>query len=352
VRALVLTADYPSPTWSGIGTAVACQAAGLAEVGVEVHVLAPEGAGAAAGAAGPVVHPLSRARCPVRVREFDVVHLHSLALGELALEMRRRFAVPLVYTAHSLLDRELAGAAGAAAWQRCQAAVMLGCDHVVFLSTDERAAAVERFPSLGARSSVLPNGVPAPALPPTPTVEGGPLVFAGRFARSKGIALLAAVVRRLAPRYQFVLAGGHGDAHEERLVRDLAESCPASCRVVGWVDRETLDALFARAALVLVPSEYEPCGMVALEAMRAGAPVLAAGVGGLVEAVGPGSGGRLVFSRDPTVWCRAAGEILNDADLGRALRRRGPTYVARRHDPVRLARRLRDEIYRPLCEVA
>ncbi len=178
------------------------------------------------------------------------------------------------------------------------------------------------------------------------------MVFAGRFARTKGIDLLAMIVRRLAGRYRFVLAGGHGDAHGHRITAALAADCGEACRVVGWLDREALDRLFAGAGLVLIPSEYEPFGLVALEAMRAGAPVLAAGVGGLVDAVGPESGGRLVYSRDPRVWCAAIDEILGTPALRRELRRRGPAYVALRHDPVRLARRLVDDVYRPLCEVA
>jgi len=355
VRALMLTADYPEPVWSGIGTAVAAQAAALTAVGVDVHVLAParaDGPAAAPAGRGPVVHGLSGDRCPVRPAEFDVIHLHSLSLGELALEMRRRFRVPLVYTAHSLLERELPGVPEAEGWRRLQVALMTRSDHVVFLSADERTAALDRLPSLAGRSSVLPNGVAAlPPAGPAPE-EPGPVVFAGRFARSKGMALLDVIVRRLAGRYRFVVAGGHGDALGHRIADGLAAAHPEACRVVGWVDRETLDRLFSGAGLVLIPSEYEPFGIVALEAMRVGAPVLAAAVGGLVEAVGPGSGGRLVRSRDPRVWCEAIHEILGAPALRRELRRRGPAYVALRHDPVRLARRLVDEVYRPVREVA
>jgi len=354
VRALMLTADYPPRVWSGIGSAVASQAASLVGVGVDVHVLAPAPVvvgEAPAGGRGPVVHRLGRGRCPVRPSEFDLVHLHSLALSDLAFEIRRRFRLPVVYTAHSLLDRELEGVPGAEAWQRLQAAVLSQSDHVVFLSSDERAAAVSRAPALAARSSVVPNGVaPPPPARPAPE-DAGPIVFAGRFTRTKGIALLEAIVRRLAGRRRFVVAGGHGDAAGHGIVAGLAAAFPEACRVVGWLAREALDELYARAGLVLMPSRYEPFGIVALEAMRLGAPVVAAGVGGLVEACGAGSGGRLVYSRDPDVWCAEIREILETPAVWRALRRRGPAYVARRHDPARLARRLLHQVYRPLGRV-
>jgi len=351
----MLTADYPSPVWSGIGTAVASQSAALVEVGVDVHVLASPWAGGGAvlaGARGPVVHRLSAERCPVRPAEFDVVHLHSLCLSGLALEMRRRFRLPLVYTAHSLVCREMQGVRGAGVWRRLQTVLMMRSDHVVFLSEDERAAAVARLPTLAARCSVLPNGMAVPLCERPAVDEAGPVMFAGRFARTKGIELLEAIVCRLAGRYRFVVAGGHGDPLGHWIVARLATSFPEACRVVGWADRETLDGLFARAGLVLIPSEYEPFGIVALEAMRAGAPVLAAGVGGLVEAVGLGSGGRLVYSRDPDAWCEGIHEILGTPALRLALRRNGPAYVALRYDPARLARRLLDEVYRPLCGAA
>ena len=188
---------------------------------------------------------------------------------------------------------------------------------------------------------VLPNGVPAPIAGSASTTEGpdAPIVFAGRFAHKKGIDVVAAVVRRLAGvgDLRFVLAGGHGDVAARVAVADLADEVGAPCQVLGWLDRDSLDALFGRAALVLVPSRYEPFGMVALEAMRMGAPVLAAAVGGLSEVVTPASGGRLVGSFEAADWCRAIVDLMGSPAARGTLRRRGPVHVARHYDSLRLA---------------
>lgn len=349
MRVMILTADYAPGSWSGIGVAVERQARALASLGIETHVLVANRAIDMPGASGtgPHVHQLSRQRCPVDPRQFDVVHLHSLALSELAEELRRRFDLPLVYTAHSLLRLELQESADAGLWCAVQERILTISDGVVFLSRAERLAAVAGAPELATRSYVIPNGVPAPPDSLPPPEEEGPIVFAGRFARSKGVELLGQLIPRVLARWpgRFVLAGGHGDTAGTRIVQNIAAQFPGACRVPGWLNRNDLDALFAASAVVLVPSRYEPFGLVALEAMRAGAPVLAAGVGGLTEVVAPESGGRLVYSRDPEVWCRALLEIVSTPAVREALRRRGPQYVKAHFDSTRMAERLVAEVY-------
>ena len=91
---------------------------------------------------GPAVHPLDPRRCPVRPQDFDVIHLHSLTLSELAFEMRRRFGLPVVYTAHSLVPAELGDVTGWRGWDWVQVAVMAASDAVpIFLERLDRQAA-------------------------------------------------------------------------------------------------------------------------------------------------------------------------------------------------------------------
>jgi 1,4-alpha-glucan branching enzyme len=228
-----------------------------------------------------------------------------------------------------------------------QFAVMRASDAVIFLSESERAAALQMAPDLRDRARVVGNGIrPQPAAPQREN-PGGPVVFAGRFARSKGIGLLADVLTLLARNcsLRFVLAGGHGDVESEGILRTLAARLGGACRCAGWLEPPRLRELFARASLVLTPSVYEPFGMVALEAMSMGAPVLAARTGGLAEIVRPESGGRLADSRDPVEWRERALAILNDPASWRALHERGPRYVARFFDPRLMAERLLGEVY-------
>jgi glycosyltransferase involved in cell wall biosynthesis len=350
MRILLLTADFPPDIWSGIGTAVYEQALALARSGHDVHVLA-----GLPGRRPPVVpaqpeltvHNLSAWRCPVSPRAFDVVHLHSLPLSELALEMQSRFDRPLVYTAHSLLPAELEGCVRADGrfWWSVQRRLLQRSDRVIFLNRKDRRLAVAVMSGLERRSTVVPNGIASPAAGERPEQESAagrdpervnrrlspePIVFAGRFARTKGLALLAQIIPQVLAEagHHFVLVGGHGDRDGELAVSQMATRHPDNCRVLPWLSRPALDELLGQAALVLAPSTYEPFGLVALEALRAGTPVLAAPVGGLAETIRPGSGGRLVAAHDPKNWAAEILALMAAPAQRTALGRQGPAYVA------------------------
>jgi glycosyltransferase involved in cell wall biosynthesis len=354
LRVLILTADYPPNVWSGIGNSVASQAIALSNIGFEAQVLVADSDKhffEYPTIKGLNVKPLSKTHCPVDPAKFDILHLHSLSLSELAIELQRRYGLPMIYTSHSLIEHEFAGELGMQFWVQAQRQLWEMGDHVVFVSSADRVRAIARVPRLANRSTVIPNGVPA-SRQAVPKQSGQPLiVFAGRLTRGKGVDLLIEIVRRLAPQgYPFVVAGGHGDALWERQILRLAQEFPDHCRLAGWLDRESLDRLFAQAAIVLIPSRYEPFCLVALEAMRSGAPVLASAVDGLLEVVGPESGGRLIASRDPNVWCAEIRKLLSSPSLSQQLRRNGPQYVDTYFDPNLLAMRLVGEVYRPSIE--
>ena len=349
MRVMLLTADYPPDNWSGIGQAVERQAHGLTRMGAEVHVLYPASNGSmirGTRGLGPCLHKLHGCSFPTDPCGFDWIHLHSLALAELALEIRRRTGTPLAYTAHSVLASELAHQPGTDRLIAAQNQLMQVCDAVVFLSRSEREAALRVLPELSARSVVIGNAVPAPPEAAGPWRDGL-VVFAGRFARTKGIATLCDLLPRLRAKWPglFVLAGGHGDIESCRQVQALAAQIGSSCHLAGWLGASRLERLFARASLVLVPSEYEPFGMVALEAMRMGAPVLAAKTGGLAEVAGPGSGAMLVASRDPQEWLEHSTALLENPELSSALRRRGPLWTTRHFSETKIASQLLRCVY-------
>lgn len=349
MRVMLLTADYPPGNWSGIGQAVERQARGLTAMGAEVHVLYPAPKGLKPRGAperGPNVHNLCGASFPTDPCGFDWIHLHSLALAELALELRRRTGTPLAYTAHSVLALELAHQPGTDRLIAAQNQLMQMCDAVVFLSRSEHEAALQVLPELSARSVVIGNAVPPPPEPTGPWRDGL-VVFAGRFSRTKGIATLCGLLPRLRAKWPglFVLAGGHGDHESCRQVQALAAQLGSSCHLPGWLSEDRLERLFARASLVLVPSEYEPFGMVALEAMRMGAPVLAARTGGLAEVAAPGSGAMLVGSRDPGDWLEHSTALLGNRELSGELRRRGPKWSARHFSETKIASQLLRCVY-------
>lgn len=338
MKIAVLTADYPPDIWSGIGVAVHRQVCDLEALGVEVEVVVARSADAVL----PVLHRLFDAD------GADWIHLHSLPMAELAIDARRRWNARLVYTVHTQPWLELPQHSRRRFWLDQQARLLGVSDRVIFLSAAEHAAAQALFPDLPP-ASVIPNGVARPPANIPGRDERRLIAFAGRFATSKGVLLLEQCIRRLKPRtdLRFVIAGGHGDDEGSAAVQRLSRDCD----VRGWLPHAEVEGLLAQSRLVLVPSRYEPFGLIALEAMRVGTPVLAAHAGGLRELAREGSGGVLLDSTDPDQWADAAMRIICDEVLWSTLHRNGPAFIDAHYNATDVARRLLDEVYQSVFEV-
>ncbi|MDQ2677156.1 MAG: glycosyltransferase family 4 protein [Actinomycetota bacterium] len=143
-----------------------------------------------------------------------------------------------------------------------------------------------------------------------------------------------AIVARADPSVTLVLTGGEGPS--EAAVRDRIASHGLGHRVLraGRVSRDHLEALYAGAAAVTVPSNYEGFGLPALEAMVRGRPVLAAAAGSLPEVVAPDS---LVDPVDVTAWADAMQSVLQLSTQERAARIALGHELAARFSPHRTA---------------
>ena len=349
LKLLILSADYPPHAWSGIAAAASNHALAFLDEGADVRVLTR---------VSPLQRPpsshlrfevrgLDEPVFPFRGASFDWIHLHSLALSELAFQLRLRSGARVAYTAHSVISCELEDGRARKFWSEIQLQVMRECDAVILLSESERNALASIAPEIARRAHVIANAVPMPSPGARTYDRNGPVVFAGRFTAKKGLATLRQFLPSLLDswRGRVVLAGGHGDRTGNQAIQELRVILGDSLSSPGWLNRAELDRLFAQASLVLIPSCYEPFGMVAVEAMRAGVPVLAARVGGLAEILTPESGGLLVGSRDPAEWRDRALDILRDDCLAGALAQRGPEYVKACFHLSNLAGRLMREVY-------
>ena len=344
---VLLTADYPPDVWSGIGVAVHRQATDLAALGARVTVVvAGRRQGTERGSNPDVVTFDVDGSVSADLEGVAWLHLHSLALTELALDLRCKLGAKLVYTVHTQPWLELTGHPRRRFWLDMQARLLGACDRVIFLSAAERTSAETLFPRLPP-VHVIPHGV----LPPPAEVPGREqrrlVVFAGRHALSKGVRLLAECIRRVRQMsdIRFLIAGGHGDTEGVATIERLARDHGAGCEITHWLPREVLDDRLAEALLVLVPSRYEPFGLIALEAMRMGAPVLEANVGGLRETVRAGSGGVLLDSSDPRQWAETTVRITRDPALWTTLHHRGRRFVDSHYRSSDMAARLLREVY-------
>jgi glycosyltransferase involved in cell wall biosynthesis/SAM-dependent methyltransferase len=175
----------------------------------------------------------------------------------------------------------------------------------------------------GARGQVIHNGVDVSAFTAGSVHdEGVPYVFAiGRLVREKGFDILLRALPDLVEDQvvQRVLVAGDGPERPEleRLAHEL--DLDDVVRFVGATDRPTTIELFRGATAFVLPSRHEPFGIVNLEAMAAGVPVVATNVGGVSEFVRDGENGLLVAPQDPDALGCALRRMLTDPDLAQQL---------------------------------
>ncbi|MDP3768677.1 MAG: glycosyltransferase, partial [Dehalococcoidia bacterium] len=161
------------------------------------------------------------------------------------------------------------------------------------------------------------------------------LLFVGRIEPLKGVdILLGAAAQVQAESDCFVLViGGDSSARDGEMahLRDLASQLGIAERVsfLGAVDHERLPIFYSAADVCVVPSFYESFGLVALEAMACGTPVVASRVGGLAGTVRDGETGYLIPWRCPEPFAERLELLLGNDELRRAFGRSGREAVKR-----------------------
>jgi D-inositol-3-phosphate glycosyltransferase len=258
----------------------------------------------------------------------DVVHAHFWMSGLAALAAAARVGVPVVQTFHALgtVKRRHQGREDTSPPERLadERRIARTVDRVIATCSDE-VAELTRMGARADRLTVVPCGVDlahfTPHGPCLPRRSGRRRILAiGRLVPRKGV---ADVIRALVdvPRTELVVAGGpvaeelRGDPEVRRLAA-LAEELGVADRVVfrGRVARPDMPPLLRSADAVVCAPWYEPFGIVPLEAMACGVPVVATAVGGMLDTVVDGATGLLVPPRDPGALASALRSLLDDPD--------------------------------------
>ncbi len=288
-------------------------------------------------------------------RRPDVVHTHFWMSGLAALEPTARLGLALVHTFHALgvVKRRYQGAQDTSPAQRLEIerTLLRRVDRVVATCTDEVFELIRQGADHD-QLTVIPCGVDLARFTPEGPRELSPggqrMVCVARLVERKGVGNVISALARL-PGVQLVIAGGSDpaqladDTGAQRL-RRLAEEHGVADRVElrGRVERDDLPALLRSAACVVCVPWYEPFGIVALEAMACGVPVVASAVGGMIDTVVDGVTGVHVPPRDPDRLADALAELLADPGRRRELGVQAVERARRRYDWARIAQATRD----------
>ncbi|GGM34553.1 glycogen synthase [Promicromonospora citrea] len=334
LRVDLLTREYPPHVYGGAGVHVAELAAVLApHADVRVRCFdgprdaATEGAGvtgyetpAALASANPALATLGTDLVMADdVAGADLVHSHTWYANMAGHLGGLLHGVPHVVTAHSLEPlrpwkaEQLGGGYALSSW--AERTAYLGAAGVIAVSAGMRADILRVYPELDPdRVHVVHNGIDLTGWRrPTPddadaqaTVrrhgidpDRPAVVFVGRITRQKGLPYLLRAAAQLPPEVQLVLCAGAPDTPEIMAeVRGLVEDLRATRTGVVWIEemlpRPDLTAVLAACTVFVCPSVYEPLGIVNLEAMAVGLPVVGTATGGIPEVVDDGVTGVLV----------------------------------------------------------
>ncbi len=362
------------PRWTrdgGVSTHVQSSAAILARHGLDVRVLAAriESTDELPGVTLYRCPDLFNADAPMSARigaalafAPEVIHLHQVDLPDVVRAMRA--SAPVLVSAHNYV----ACAAGVHYFrpgQECTRAhgpgcvanmLVRGCAHVRnpkslptrYRNASNGLAALRSADLVVSYSSAVDrhlaqNALTARRLVPLPVTivpKSGAghatrrrVVFAGRVVRPKGVAVLIRAAREVDA--EFVICG---DGRLLEPMRDLARRTGVQDRVsfTGWLSPDRLAQELADASVVAMPSLWpEPFGLVGIEALAAGRPVIASATGGVGDWLEHGVSGLCVKPGDVGELARALNELLADPQRQHAMGAAGREAVNRRFSPER-----------------
>jgi D-inositol-3-phosphate glycosyltransferase len=297
---------------------------------------------------------------------YDLIHSHYWLSGWVARELQKSWDLPIVQMFHTLgrLKNTVAQSEEemeVARRIKVETEIMDFVDRIVAATAMEKVQMVELYGADPAKIVVIPCGVDLSLFHPIPMDEARErlgicerkymVLFVGRIERLKGIDTLLeamAIVVQDFPNWkeEICVCIVGGDTSEDSAVLDKEMERLKDLRTelgigdlvtfLGAQAQETLPDHYSAADVVVMPSHYESFGMVALEAMACGTPVIASQVGGLSFTVQDGVTGFLVPGRDPPALAEKITLLLKDKALRNKLGAQGIEW-AHQHSWARIA---------------
>ena len=335
---IALVCPYAWDDPGGVQTHVAELAASLVSLGHAVTVLTPVRRGAAQPWVRPVGRPVdvpyNASNAPIDPRPWamrqvrddlrrfapDVVHAHEPLTPSTSMWATLTSGVPVVATFHSGATRSRLYDLAAPVLRRIARRIQ------VRVAVSEAAAAFAGS-RIGGAFEIVPNGVEVERFTGARPADLGPgtnLLFVGRLDERKGFPTAVEAFRHLARTRDDLRLVVAGDGPDRAVLEGLAPELRERITMLGSVPNVDLPPIHAACDLFLGASVGgESFGVVLVEAMAAGLPVVASDIPGYREVVRDGVDGLLVPPRDPAAAAVAVMRILDNAALGERLRAAG-----------------------------
>lgn len=359
VKVLYLSWEFPPQVVGGLGTHVYELSRCMTELGVEPHIITPrvQGTEDCEYREGVYIH---RTGAPVVLGRgfkawafgfnkeiirkavelcdgsvcFDLIHAHDWMVAYAARLLSQEMGIPLITTIHATehgrnqglhnrMQREI---------HDTELNLALESQRIICCSEFMRQEIHRLFGVDCAKIQVIPNGVswPQKSLNEMQSIkisgineEDRLIFFIGRLVPEKGVLCLLKAVSRLVKEVSNVKLVIAGQGPQGKFLKQQAEELGIEDRVLftGFIKDEVRDWFYQKSEVAVFPSLYEPFGIVALEAMAAGTPVIVSNVGGLAEIIEDGITGLKVSPDNDEELAAALKKVLDDRNLADQLKR-------------------------------
>ncbi|MHB9094173.1 MAG: glycosyltransferase family 4 protein [Eubacteriales bacterium] len=372
MKILMLSWEYPPKNVGGLAQHVYHLSKAIAKHGAEVHVITVGGNDAVPyedhdGVKVHRVNPYSLSTPDFRtsilhlnfslleyavalansLKNVDVIHAHDWLVAHAGRALKHSFQLPLVATIHAteygrnngLHNDNQRYISDVEWWLTYEAWRVIVC------STYMQRELNGFFQLPVDKITVIPNGV---------TVEDFPaksnymtrnrekyIFFIGRLVREKGVQVLIDAAPRILARFpeaRFIIAG-KGPFEEHIRARIRERGLEHRIQLAGYVNDQMRNRYFKQSSVAVFPSLYEPFGIVALEAMAAGTPVVVSDTGGLSEIVEHGIDGLKCYAGSPDSLADNIMAILGDSRVAERLKINGYDKASRKYSWFAIAGR-------------
>ena len=275
---------------------------------------------------------------------FDLIHAHDWVVGRAAVELKNRLGLPLISTIHATeigrggsLDGEYRTKV-----RDIERLLVEQSDGIICCSNYMLDHIQHVLGAVKTKIRVIPNGVEASRFnngrqpQPIPTgvsEDRKTILYVGRIVREKGIFTLLDAFEKLRKQGKDVslVFAGEGPLKEDLAKEVLRRKLNDRVKLAGFVDEKKLVSLYNSSDAFVLPSHYEPFGMVALEAMASRVPVVVSDVGGLSEIVEDGITGVKVPAYNPSALAEGILRVLEDRELSEQLKENAYRAVQERY---------------------
>jgi glycosyltransferase involved in cell wall biosynthesis len=381
MNVLLLSWEYPPRIIGGLGTHVYKLATNLAKFGTNVHVVTKDVPGAPDYEMSEGVHihrvPLYPPEIPQddwvswtlqfnmalmeravplineRVGSFNVIHAHDWLVAHAAIALKHAYRIPLVATIHATEYGRHQGYLPGPMQKiihQCEWWLTFESFRTICCSNYMKEEVVQIFELPEDKVDVIPNGIEMTDFQGEVAAEmtrnkyikpdSRMIFFVGRLVYEKGVQTVIEAMPRVlerVPDVRFLIAGtGPHMNHLKSQVTELGLG--EKIKFLGFVENTKLYNFYSCADFTVVPSIYEPFGMVVLEAMAAGSPVIVADTGGLKETVVHEATGLTFKPGNPESLASAIIRVLEDPSLAGRLRQDAREFIGDKFSWDRIGR--------------